>query len=234
MKKKNALVNVLLVMLVLFSVSAFGIWYLEVDLGGVTASESNSLVVPNGFSHMGTKSDGTEIVHNYTKQPPPRANVTQTSEDAYAKYVNSLPTITEKVVAEEFKTLNVSLQNAKLYADTTELFLRGRENEKLIRELDGVNEEEGRKDSFVTDESIAQRIVMGEVETEQSLLNDIVLKGIVGDDSGFYAVITDVEGKYSFKVKSGQKFKGSLVVTHIDEKYVVISDGTDERTINVM
>lgn len=236
--------KVLIVVGSLGALVAFSLWYLGFLGGSEQAKES--IVVPNGYSHQKSVSNEKETVHTFKKSPPQLGLVTQTNEQAYARYMQSLPDTLEKAIAQEFRTLNVSLQNAKLYADVTGLIRQGREN---INQLNQMQDKQSAKDN---EQAMSQNNVNFLVERSQNLnralqfeqksseasvksdsLGDVILEGVVGTDEGYYALLRDAKGN-PFTLKPGQKFENGMVIKSVNSVQVVIRDGDKERIITVM
>ncbi len=223
---------------------AFSLWYLGF-LGG-SEKTKESIVVPNGYSHQKSVSNEKETVHTFKKSPPQLGSVTQTNDQAYARYMQSLPDKLDKAIAQEFRTLNVSLQNAKLYADATGLIRQGRENMNQLNQMkDKQNAKENEQAmsqnnvNFLVERSqnLNQAVQVkqsdSEVSDKSDALGNVILEGVVGTDEGYYALLRDAKGN-PFTLKPGQKFENGMGIKSVNSDQVVIRDGDEERIITVM
>ncbi len=235
--KKNIAIGIA----TLAGVTVFGLWSFGV-IGGDSGKSDSALKVPDGYSHVNSQQQGNEIVHTYQKTPPQTAGVSQTPDQAYARYMQTLPDSLDKAIAQEFRTLSVSLQNARLFADTTGLIRQGKENMKTLGELEGKQQAQAKEQAL--NKNNTGLLVGGDIQpsvvnenpkstASKGGLDDVILEGVVGGDDGYYAMLKDSEGR-PFTLKPGQRFEGDLVVKSVDTKEVVITDGQQERVIPVM
>lgn len=235
-KLKNTLVGVTCIATIVgVALWSFGVINFE------STSESR-LEIPDGYTHINSTENGSEVVHTYKKNPAQLSNVTQTSDQAYGRYMQGLPESLDKAIAQEFRTLSVSLQNARLFADTTGLIRQGRENMKTLGELEGEQQDQAKKQA--SRQNNTGLLVGADIQSEMDIpssesklsntsLDDLTLEGVIGENNEFYAMIQASNGK-SYSLKPGQRFDGKLVVVSVNTREVIISNGKHERVIPVM
>lgn len=205
------------------------------------AVPKNKLNVPDGYIHQKTTDTGSEVVHQYKKAPPTKTTDMQNADQAYSRYVDGLPDNLEKSIASEFRTLSVSYQNARLYADTTGLIRQGKENMESLRKLKGKQEEVQKIEALNKNDTglIVTRPTTIEPEinpvttgNNEFSLHDVKLEGVSGDSSGYSVLLLTQAGKMVSR-QAGQMF-GDFKVEKVSMKQVVISNGNEQRSIPVM
>ena len=242
MANKEKIKNTVLIIASLGGLILFAVWYL--GLLDFKDTAKSSVTIPDGYSHTKSKTTDSETVHTFTKSPPTQGYISQSADQAYSRYMESLPDTLDKAIAQEFRTLNVSLQNARLYADTTGLIRQGRENMNELNQLkDKQNEQDqelamtSNNVNFLVDDRYNRASNHQQVDVpakrERPALGDVVLEGVVGTDDGYYAMLRDAKGN-PFTLKPGQYFDGGMVVKSVNTKEVIITDGDEERIIPVM
>lgn len=242
MAKNEKMKQVLGVTVCIGGLVVFALWYLGFLEPAKEADKT--LTVPDGYSHVQSKATSNETVHTFKKAPPQVGAISQTADQAYSRYMQSLPDTLDKAIAQEFRTLNVSLQNARLYADTTGLIRQGRENMNQLNQLkDKQNEQEKEQamsrnnvNFLVDDRDNTPTRYKQEQQKKAEIkasLGDISLEGVVGTEDGYYVMLRDAKGN-PFTLKPGQYFDGGMVVKSVNTKEVVITDGDEERIIPVM
>lgn len=218
----------------------FGLWYLGL-IGGEKNTKS-ALSVPDGYTHLKSETNKNETVHTFKKAQPKAGAISQTADQTYARYMQSLPDTLDKAIAQEFRTLNISLQNARLYADTTGLIRQGRENMNQLNQLKEKQNEQEKEQAmaqnnvgFLVDENQRPNVEFQQqsIMPKKASIDDVILEGVVGSGDGYYAVLKDTKGN-TFTLKPGQTFDGRMLVKSVNTKEVVIKDGAEERTIPVM